>query len=113
VSPFDSRHGPTDEDDRVDDYTPAPDAPPLTPEQRAFRDAFARGCAIYAAGDNPRALAAAVGTTQVELIKRAAGLQLDAARSYAEQGLSPEAMALCAVTDALLLGILVGRELSR
>jgi hypothetical protein len=99
-------------EDRAAERAPLPDPPP-TPEQRAFREALARGAAIFEAGDNPRALAAAVGTTQTELIKRAAALQVDAATSYAKQQLSPAAIGLCTVTDALLLGILIGRELPR
>jgi hypothetical protein len=100
--------------DRAAERAPLPDV--AAPDVDAvvtdeFQAAFARGARIYEAGDNPRALAAAVGTTQTELIKRAAGLQVDAAVAYAKQDLSPAAIGLCTVADALLLGILIGREL--
>jgi hypothetical protein len=128
---MDPRHGPHESYDRAEDARGeeyldeqrrdreaerAPLPAVVTPDvdavvSDAFQAAFARGAAIYEAGDNPRALAAAVGTTQTELIKRAAALQVDAATSYAKQQLSPAAIGLCTVTDALLLGILIGREL--
>jgi hypothetical protein len=95
--------------DRAGEKGPAPDVPGA----EDFVAAAERGASIWEAASGPQALAGAVGTTQTHLIKLASGLSADASETYGRQGLSPAAVSLCTVADALLLGMLVGRELPR